>query len=217
MSSNQKKMLADSLFGVQIICTLVWGVSQCYRMMTTAQGVSVSWFVCWEVFLVLNLVLCVRAHRNQPSRVTLQTITSYVLWTIVATLCLIVMVWKGTGEWNERDTWTMILAAVGIAATLIVAHNRQLTIADPIVKGYLALFFKAVPQLAFAYNMLVLGGDGLAGMTVIAGHITVSTRIGQLWFSIKEAGWDRNRIGSAISEVGNELSWIIATIVWLAV
>lgn len=215
--SSHKKMIADSLFGVQIICTLVFGGSQFFRMLTTAQGVSISWFACWEVFLVLNLVLVIRAHRNQPSRVTLQTILSYVLWTVMVTLDLGVMIWKGTGTWNGRDTGTMIFAAIGIAATLLVSRHKHLTIADPIVKGYLALFFKAIPQLALAYNMLVLGSGGLAGATVIAGHITVMTRLGQLLFSIKEAGWDRNRIGSAISEVANEASWVVVTIVWLVV
>jgi hypothetical protein len=36
-----------------------------------------------------------------------------------------------------------------------------------------------------------------------------------LYFSIREAGWDRNRIGSALSEAANEISWVVTTIVWL--
>jgi hypothetical protein len=50
---------------------------------------------------------------------------------------------------------------------------------------------------------------------VVNGHFTILMRIGQLIFSIREAGWDRNRIGSAISEVANEASWLIVTVVWL--
>lgn len=212
--SSRKKMIADSLFGVQIICTFVFGGSQFFRMLTTSQGVSISWFACWQVFLVLNLVLAIRAHRNQPSRVTLQTILSYVAWITMVTLDLGVMFWKGTGTWNGRDTATLVLAAIGIVATLIVSRRKQLAIADPMVKGYLAVFFKAIPQLALAYNIFMVGGAGLAGMAVVTGHITILTRLGQLWFSIREAGWDRNRIGSAISELANEGSWIVATIVW---
>lgn len=212
----RKKVIADSLFGVQIICTLLFGGGQFLRMLTTSQGVSISWFVCWQVFLFLNLVLATRAHINKPSRVTLQTILSYVAWVTMVTLDLGVMFWRGTGTWNERDTATMILATIGVATTLIVARRKRLAIADPRVKGYLALFFKTVPQLVMAYNIFMMGGAGIAGMTLIAGHITVLTRLGQLWFSIREAGWDKSRIGSAISELGNEGSWIIVTIVWLA-
>jgi len=184
-------------------------------MLTTSQGVSISWFACWQVFLVLNLVLAIRAHRNQPSRVTFQTILSYVAWVTMVTLDLGVMFWKGTGTWNERDTATVIFAAIGIVATLAVARRKKLTITDPMVKGYLAVFFKAVPQLALACNMLIVGGAGLASMAVVTGHITILTRLGQLWFSIREAGWDRNRVGSAISEIANEGSWIVATVIWL--
>jgi hypothetical protein len=184
-------------------------------MLTTSQGVSITWFGFWEVFLVLNLVLALRAHRNQPSRVTLQTIFSYSLWTVMVTLDLGVMIVKGTGTWNGRDTATVALAASGIAVTLLVAFLNQLGIADPIVKGYLAVCFKAVPQLIMAYNIFVMGGAGLAGTTVVTGHITVLTRLGQLMFSIREAGWDRNRQGSAISEIANEASWFICTMVWL--
>ncbi len=213
--SSREKMTADSLFGVQIICTFMFGGSQFLRMLTTSQGVSISWFTCWQVFLVLNLVLAIRAHRNQSSRVTLQTILSYVAWVTMVTLDLGVMFWKGTGVWNERDTATVVLAGIGIVATLAISRRKQLAITDPMVKGYLAVFFKAVPQLVLAYNMFMVGGDGLAGMAVITGHITILTRLGQLWFSIREAGWDRNRLGSAISELANEGSWIVVTIVWL--
>lgn len=212
--SSQKKMIADSLFGVQIICTFVFGGSQFLRMLTTSQGVSISWFACWQVFLVLNLVLAIRAHHNQPSRITLQTILSYVTWVTMVTLDLGVMFWKSTGTWNERDTATVVLAAIGIIATFTVARRKQLAVTDPMVKGYLAVFFKAVPQLILAYNMFMVGGGGLAGAAILTGHITILTRLGQLWFSIREAGWDRNRIGSAMSELANEGSWMIVTIIW---
>jgi hypothetical protein len=185
-------------------------------MLTTSQGVSISWYGAWEVFLILNLVLALRSHRNQASRVTLQTIMSYVLWLVVVNLDLGTMIAKNTGTWNERDTTTTLFALVGVATVLIISKRRQLAITDPLVRGYLAIFFKALPQLILAYNMLVMGGNGLAGVTIIAGHITVLTRLGQLWFSIREAGWDRNRLGSAIAELANEISWMIVTIVWLA-
>ena len=213
--SSHKKMIVDSLFGVQILCTFLFGGSQFIRMLTTSNGVSVSWFACWQVFLVLNLVLAIRAHFNQPSRVTFQTILSYVSWVTMVTLDLGVMVWKGTGIWNERDTATVVLATIGVIATIIIAKRKKLVINDPMVKGYLAVFFKAVPQLILAYNICLMGGAGLACIAVITGHITILTRLGQLWFSIREAGWDRNRVGSAVSEIANETSWIIVTIVWL--
>ena len=50
---------------------------------------------------------------------------------------------------------------------------------------------------------------------VVTGHITILARLGQLWSSIKETGWNRNRRGSALSELANEASWLAAILVWL--
>jgi hypothetical protein len=212
--SSRKKIVADLLFGVQIASTFVWGGAQFVRMLTTSQGVSVSWFGFWELFLVLNLMLALRAHKTQPSRVTRQTIATYSLWTLIVSMDLGVMVVRGTTNWNERDVMTTIFATLGIVATLAVARAKSFGIVDPVVKGWLGASFKGIPQLGLAYNLMTLGANGLAGMTILTGHITVLTRLGQLYFSIREAGWDRNRTGSAISELANYGSWVIVTIAW---
>jgi hypothetical protein len=206
---------ADTLFVLQLGFTLIFGGSQFYRMLTTSQGVNLSWYLSWLVFLLLNLLLTGRAHQSQPSRITLQTLVSYAAWTLVVMADLGVMLWKGTHLWDGKDTLTTLLVFAGVGLTLLVSSRLQLGIVDPMVKGYLAVFFKAIPQLTLAYKIFQVGGRGLAATAIITGHITILTRLGQLWFSIKEAGWDRNRKGSALSEIANEGSWLIATLAWL--
>ncbi len=127
---------------------------------------------------------------------------------------LTVMYWEGTGRWNERDTLTTVLASTGIITTLGVARLRGLTYTDPIVKGILSIFFKALPQLMLAYNMWVMHEGKLTWEMVLVGHMTISLRLIQLAFAVKEASTERNRRGSAISEIANCLSWIVATIAW---
>ncbi len=214
---SAQRLTTDALFGVQLLFTFIFGGSQFYRMLTTSQGVNLSWFLSWLIFLLLNLALTIRAHQNQPSRVTLQTILSYAAWTFVVAADLAVMLWKGTHVWGRTDTITTMLVGLGVALTLAVAYRLELGLVDPMVKGWLAVFFKAIPQLALAYKIFMRGGAGLAAAAVITGHITILARLGQLWFSIKEAGWDRNRRGSALSELANEASWLVATLVWLLV
>jgi hypothetical protein len=55
----------------------------------------------------------------------------------------------------------------------------------------------------------------MAGAMLLAGHIGIMTRLGQLWYAIREAGWDRNRQGAVLSEIANEVTWILVTVAWL--
>ena len=55
----------------------------------------------------------------------------------------------------------------------------------------------------------------MAGAMLLTGHIGIMTRLGQLWFAIREAGWDRNRLGVVLSETANEVTWILVTVAWL--
>ena len=213
--SRKKRIVADLLFWVQLICTLIFGISQFIKTLSTTEGISTSMFWSWEFFLTLNLIMALKAHRNKPSRVTRQTIISYITWIVMITLDLIAIYAKNTGIWNARDTWATILVAVGIVVIVIVKHFKRLPATDPMIKTSLSVAFKVIPQLVWAYNITLVGGGGLAWPAILAGHVTISSRIGQIWFAIREAGWDRNRIGLFISETSNEFSWLVVSITWL--
>ena len=213
----RQRRIADLLFVVQLTCALIFGGSQTLHMLESTEGLSISFFLFWALFLVINLGLSVQAHRAQPSRVTRQTVFVYSLWTLIIAANLGALAWHGSGAWNTVDDVTAGIALAGIAGTLGIGARHGLGWRDPIVRGWLAVFFKGVPQLTLAWNLAQVGGGGLAPLGVLAGHVTICTRLGQLVFSIREAGWDRNRLGSLISEIANEGSWIVATVVWLLV
>lgn len=213
--SQSKRIITDLLFWVQLVCSLIFGIAQFIKTLTTTQGVNVSMFWSWQFFLTLNFLLVFKAHRNQPSRVTKQTMISYLVWIVMVTMDLVAMYTKDVGIWNVRDTYAAVIVTVGVATTFWVGHLKKLTLADPQIKSALAIFFKVVPQLVWAYNITLVGGGGLAPLAILAGHITINSRIGQLWFTIREAGWDKNRIGALISEISNELSWLTVSITWL--
>jgi hypothetical protein len=209
--------IADSLFAIQITCALIFGITQIARMLETTTGLSLTWFLFWAIFLALNLLLALKAHQVQPSRVTAQTVATYATWSLVLAGALLVLLWRALGAWQPVDTLNVLVSGLGIAGTLGIGRRHGFGLADPMVRGWLAVFFKATPQLTLAWHLAQVGGAGLAPFAILAGHITINIRLGQLYFSIREAGWDRNRIGSAVSEIANELSWVVATIVWLLV
>ena len=55
--SLRQRWIADSLFAIQIGCALLFGITQIARMLDTTDGVSLTWFLFWAIFLALNLLL----------------------------------------------------------------------------------------------------------------------------------------------------------------
>ena len=214
-AKNKHRLLGDVLFYLQIFFALSMGTSQAWKMLHSTEGIILTWFAFWGLFLLINLSLSYKAHVLQPSRITKQTVTIYAVWTLLMTANIFVFLWKDTLGWSPVDTITSVLAGIGIAVTLGIGKLRKLPLLDPIIRGWIAVMFKALPQLTLAYNIWLEGGDGLATIAVVVGHITICTRLGQIFLSIREAEWDRNRIGSMISEAANELSMLVLTVVWL--
>ena len=102
LTNRMKRLTADLLFALQIGLALVSGGSQFLRLLTTSQGVNVSWLASWLAFLAINLTLTIRAHRSQPSRVTLQTVLTYAAWTLVIAAYLGALLWQGTEGGTSR-------------------------------------------------------------------------------------------------------------------
>lgn len=210
----RKRRTGDILFAIQMFSAVGFGITQAWLMLSTTEGVSFTWLVFWGIFLLINLSLAIRAHQVQASRVTMQTVITYAVWTIAMLVDTGVYLYCEPQIWVPIDTWTMTIALSGIATTLFIAARLHLPLSDPLVRGYLAVFFKGVPQLLLALNIFAVGGAGLSSFGIITGHITVCCRLGQLFMSLREAGFDRNRKGSLISELANEFSWIIVSFAW---
>jgi hypothetical protein len=215
LTGKAKKTAADAFFALQLVLALISGGSEFLRLLSTAQGVNSSWLASWLAFLLLNLGLTIRGHRHQPSRVTIQTVMTYAAWTTVIAACLGAMLWKGQDLWDAKDTVTALVVSAGLALVWLWARWRGLGLADPMVHAGFAACFIGLPQLTLTYKIFTLGGAGMAGLMLLAGHIGICTRLGQLWFTIREAGWDRPRRAAALGELANEITWILVTLAWL--
>ena len=212
---TRARLTADGLFVIQAICALTLGVSQLRRMLHSVDGVSITWMLFWVAFLAVNLGLALRAHRAFASRISRQTIAIYALWTAVCGANLLFLLVAPAAHWTVVDTVTASLTLGGVLIATVVGRARGLRLGDPMLHAAYAVCSKAVPQLTLAWNIVREGGDGISIVAFTAGHITICMRLVQVWFSIREAGWDRNRLGIAIGEAANEASWIVATVVWV--
>lgn len=218
MSSKAKlKFTADLLFGVQIIGAFFLGGSQFLRLLEATAGQLLSRLCLQEAFLGFHLWLAAGAYRAFPSRITRQTVWAYAVWLVFIGSNIVAVFLNGGYRWSQNDTRTTTLVLLSSILTLTAIKLRGATLQDPVVKSFVAILFKALPQFIMAIEIAQSGAAGVPAIAVIAGHITILGRIGQIWLAIREAGWDRNRMWLCVSESVNEISWIAASIVWFIV
>ncbi len=215
--SSQKKMIADLLFGVQIIGAVIFCGAYILRSFFDVTGSSVAQFGSVVAFLVFSFALAIGAHRAAPSRLTRQTLATYLVWLVLLLTLIGVVSINPAYHWNDKDTQTLVTALILTVGVIAVSRMKGLPFDDPMIKAFLAIAYKAVPQVLLAVKFLAEGASGTPGLSVILGHATILIRLGQIYFLVLEAGWDRNRIWMAINETANEASWIVASIAWLIV
>jgi hypothetical protein len=209
-------MVGDLLFVFQIVMAWVFSVPQFFRSFQSTEGMTITWPAMCLAFVVVNLLLAVGAYRKSGSRKAFQIIIVYINWTILMGAMMAALTFNG--HWTNRDTAVSIL--VGVAITLLLLMRRKgsfvATLTEPITRGLASVIFKSTPQLYIAYCIAIAGsGAGLAGLTLMVGHITVCTRIVEILIAANQDGWNRHNVGLMISEAGNELTWLVTTVAWL--
>ena len=213
---RKKTILGDIFFVIQIVAAVWFGFAQVGTLLVSVEGASITWMGFWFAFVMMNLGLAIGASRKVTDRVIKQAVANYFTWTLVIGLAFFTLLMQGA-SWNFIDSLTSIITGVGIFGLIVYARTSGLEIFDPIIRGGFALLFKFVPQMTLAVNVWLYGGSGIALYTIWVGHFIISMRIGQIWISARKTSWDRHRIGVVIGELGNEVSWIVVTIVWLLV
>lgn len=210
-----RKQIGTFLMRVQVICALVFAIPYFFRLLVDVKGVVIVQIGLTIAYVAFHLALAVGANRVQSSRATLQVIGMYCLWFVLMIPIICAVIFNDAYRWSIQDTTTLVMALLATSVILLIGKSVGLTIADPRIKALLAITYKAAPQVLMAWKVWVEGGSSIPAISVYAGHVTITTRLAQIYLMVQEAGWDRNRVWLAISEAANELSWVIVTIAWL--
>ncbi|MCR4274474.1 MAG: hypothetical protein NUW02_00265 [Candidatus Campbellbacteria bacterium] len=181
----------------------------------SVHGVLVTMFLGVEMFLVINLILALRAHRGNKSRAEKQVVFVYTLWVILWSSNLTLFFAKGgLNEWSRVDSAIAVALCLGIFGLWVFAHIKKLSSSDGIMRGCLSLLFKVTPQIGQAIKIAIVGGaPGIGIIMIVVGHMTILTRMAQLFVAARR-GWSRELRGLVLSEMGNEVSWLAVTILW---
>jgi hypothetical protein len=114
--------------------------------------------------------------------------------------------------WTTGDTVVSVTVAILSIATIW----RAKSLTDPMVKGFLSMWCKAVPQLWLTATIIMAGGaDGLPLWTLVAGHLTSIPRLAQVYIQGTRGGWDKPTKGLMIGETSNVATWTVVTVVWM--
>jgi hypothetical protein len=208
------KRLADSLFLIQITCLVIFALAQGQKLITSSQGVSITWYVFMGVSGALNLSLGIGAHRAKPSRVTRQMMASSG-FLVAIVLCHGTLLLANGCQWDLKDTVTSLIGVTGILVTVLTARRTGVSLRHPLVRGWIVIFCGCVPTLLMAMKIWQVGGAGVAGAVLVTGHLSKLARLFHLCFSYGEAKWDQNRRAALFTEVMGEVAWVLVTIAWL--
>ncbi|OUU75898.1 MAG: hypothetical protein CBC29_00925 [Methylococcaceae bacterium TMED69] len=214
MIIKKDELFGDILFVIQLFAAICFCGAQIYVFTTNIEGASITWVLFWLGFVFINLVLSIQAFFDAKDRIIKQTVINYAAWTVSITITFSVLLWQGA-KWSAVDSITSTIVGIGFVSLLIYKFKKKLNIYNPRLKSGTAILLKAVPQLMLAYNIILFGGSGIATYTIIIGHIMINLRIFQVSLSARVVGWDENRKSIVFGELGNELSWIVATIAWI--
>jgi hypothetical protein len=217
MSAFKKTWVADSLFLFQIVGAVVFCGAYALRATVDVTGSSIVQFGLVGAFLFFCLTLSVGAYKTKPDRATKQGIATYIVWLVLLFVVIGSTLSNKEYQWNDKETAMLVMGIVLTGAVLLIGVTSHTRVTDPMMRGLFAIAFKAVPQVLLAWKFLEEGASGTPAAAIIVGHVTILIRLGQIYFMVRASGWDRNRKWLTLSEVSNEVSWIIATLVWLMV
>ena len=204
------------LFWIQVVGVLIFGSSQLYHMIIYSTiGLSESMFLCNTIVVTINLVLAIKANKIQSSKNTKETVLIYLFGTIIYMSFLVTMAIKAESVWGNLDWITMAIVLVVVAIVFVYIRYRKINYRNPLLKGVISLILKVVPQLIMAYKIYEVGGQGLSVVTLIVFHVLTLLRIYKVWETKREMTSEKNRTGLLLSEIGNEISWIVVSIVWI--
>jgi hypothetical protein len=190
-------------------------VPQVIRSLHSTAGMTITWTMFCSAFVLINLFLALGAYEQSKSRKAGQVVFVYANWLVLWLTLFAIIIVKGT--WTQKDSVLTALILVSLAVLLLARRKESLvaTVSEPITRGIIALLLKSVPQLFIGYCIINAGRkDGLAGITLAIGHITVCTRLWEICLAARQDGWNRKNVGLIISESGNEISWLITSAIW---
>lgn len=213
--SRTQRTATDIMFVVGLFTVPVSCGAQIVRTLSTINGVSLAQYVAFTASFLIGLSLALDSRRESPGRIITQQVFLLAAWSIGGITLLTTVLLCGTYHWTSTDTLISILAFAGIVMSFAWAVAKKTNFKDPVIRAWMGISLKAVPQFLLVPKILSEGGAGLTMAFIFVGHVSILMRLVPLLISTRREGMDRNKYWLVASEVLNEISWLVVTAVWL--
>jgi hypothetical protein len=205
-------MTATLLFLFQVIMAWVYVVPQVISLnQGKVGGLTLTMWVAFIGYLSVSLSLAVMAWKEKRETIRLFTVIIFAQW-IVFTIVMLAFGFR-TVAWSDEDSVVTIVITLMSVGTI-----WRLGLKNPMTRGWLAVWSKAVPQLWSAHVMWAAqNSEWLPALSLLATHATSLPRFVQVYLQGRRGGWDTPTKGLMLGESANIISWLIVTIVWFTV
>lgn len=218
MNTLKKQWFGDTMFLIQIAGAVLICGGQFFRFLETTEGQSFSAILLIQVALAFNLWLAVPTHREAKSRLSSQVVWSLSVWSVLnLSNIFAVLISQVPYQWSVIDAITLAITGCGVLVLVFAIWYKNLPLADPLVKGVVALSCRMAPWVLMAYKIEVEGNAGVPGLSVVAGLVTTGIRVIQTGLVFRFEPDNRSAKWLFISESGTCFSWILVSVVWLSV
>jgi len=198
------------LFWFQVIMAWTYMIPQVIQISAgKTGGLTLAMWAIFIGYLLVSLSLSLLAWQEKKDRIRLYTMIIFAQWTVFI-LVLFIMCFKSVC-WSDGDTVVCISVSALSVATVVRKGLK-----DPMTRGWLSVWCKALPQLWIAYVMLeARSAEWLPGLSLLATNATSIPRLIQVYLQGRQGGWDRATKGLFLGETSNVATWTVVTVVWL--
>ena len=193
-------------FFIYLLFCIIFAYGQATTMLKSDQGVIISMFIanCFFCLFMVNKAFAI--WKNEKNSFNLKTLVIYSLFVIIyGVLIFILILRKMENSWQTYDT-------INLVSIFCVFWVLLPSVKINTIKNMLGAIVKGIPQLVFAYSILIEGNQGVSMEMLVAFHVLALPRCYQTykqWTVNKE---DNNKKAMFISEAVNETTWVIVTI-----
>lgn len=176
------------------------------------KGLTLAMYVFFLAYLLLGFSLAVSAYRQLPTKNGDRLLTVIIFGNWLLLVGLITFLGCLHIPWRTSDSYFAVV--IGTISVVTLFKYRGVT--DPMCRGLIAVWCKAIPQLWLSYTLWQSHtGVNLKPWTVWAANGTGIARLLQIVVIARRTGFDRPTRGLLVGEVANVVTWGVVTVVWL--